>query len=61
MTEPKRPLLGPEDRKRLARMAGRAEQNGQSGVNRAYCKGVSDALRWLTGENMTDMLQEVTR
>lgn len=62
MTEPKRPGLPVEDRRRLRRMAVRAEQNGQT-VNAAYCRGVRDVLNWLTGEDesMSAMLREVTR
>lgn len=57
----KRPLLTAEDRARLRKMAAKALQNGESGLNRAYCKGVSDVLQWLDSEDMSPMLREVTR
>lgn len=60
MVPPKRPMLAVEDRKRLRRMAARAEQNGQT-VNAAYCRGVADVLKWLDGEALSPMLAEVTR
>jgi hypothetical protein len=58
---PKRPLLPPEERARLRRMAEIATRRGETGHNRAYCKGVADVLRWIDGEEMSAMLQEVTR
>jgi hypothetical protein len=59
--DPKRPMLTLEDRKRLRRMASKAEVNGEHGVSRAFCKGVADAFRWLDTGEMSDMLREVTR
>jgi hypothetical protein len=61
MTDPKRPLLSAEDRKRLRRMAHKAAQNAQTPHNRAYCSAVVDVLTWLDSEEMSPMLREVTR
>lgn len=61
MTKPKRPLLGKEDRARLRRLADKAAQNALVGHNQAYCHAVVDVLHWLDGEDMTPMLEDVTR
>lgn len=58
---PKRPLLTAEDRARLRRMAEKALSGSETGVNRAYCRGLADALLWLDGEPMTEMMKDVTR
>ena len=60
----KRPLLPKADRNQLQHMAHRASQHvDQYDPNRAYAQGVTDVLRWLTGDDydMSPLLKEVTR
>lgn len=60
----KRPLLPKADRNRLAYMAGqagKAAHRDSTSPNRAYAKGVEDALLWLVGFEPTPLFEEVTR
>lgn len=58
-----RPLLPREDRDRLRGLAEKAERHKQERTfDPAYAQGVADVLRWLaSNEDMTPLLQEVTR
>ena len=62
--QPKRPLLTPEDRGRLRIMANRAHKHTEPDSGspaRAYAQGVADVIDWLNGEDMSDLLRDVTR
>lgn len=58
---PKRPLLPKEDRDRLRALTTKARGHADESPNRAYAQGVVDTLRWLTGDDMSRLLEEVTR
>jgi hypothetical protein len=59
---PKRPLLPREERMRLNALAVKARRHREErSSDPAYAKGVEDALLWLTGEDMSALLAEVTR
>ena len=55
----KRPLLPREDRQRLNELAIRARRHRTG--DPAYARGVEDVLRWLNGDPMSPLLEEVTR
>lgn len=62
MAKVKRPILAREDRVHLNTLSGKALQHVEErSTDPAYAQGVLDVLTWLTGADMTPLLQEVTR
>lgn len=58
----KRPLLPREERSRLTALAAKAARHARErSTSRAYAQGALDVLLWLTGEDMSPLLEEVTR